>query len=210
MTSAGNPNEEWSVFLPLKHFAAGKSRLGTIPADFRISLIKAMASDLIDALLQVSNISTITVVGVDHRELTDTSNQRIRSFPIVEPININSDLHLAIGEINRIAIFLPDLPSANPTEITRALDLASQHRISFVADHNSIGSTAFFSTIGKVETHFGLNSAAAHRDDGAFELIDPLFSGIKVDCDDWSDLLSIEIADLGHATRALMEHHLRN
>jgi 2-phospho-L-lactate guanylyltransferase len=117
---------------------------------------------------------------------------------------------MAIGDSKRIAIFLPDLPSVKTAEILRALELANAHHTSFIADQNSIGSTAFFSTVGKVVTHFGTNSAAAHRSAQAIELIDPLFNGIKADCDDWSDLLAISASDLGHATRALMEHHLQN
>ena len=210
MNSASNPNDPWDVFLPLKQFDAGKSRLGNIPADFRVSLIKAMAVDLIDVLLQVPQISSITIVGVHHEQLTDAANPHLRSFPISDPIDINSDLQLAIGDSKRIAIFLPDLPSVKTAEILRALELANAHHTSFIADQNSIGSTAFFSTIGKVVTHFGINSAAAHRSAQAIELIDPQFKGIKADCDDWSDLLAIDISDLGHATRALMEHHLQN
>jgi 2-phospho-L-lactate guanylyltransferase (CobY/MobA/RfbA family) len=210
VNSASNPNEPWDVFLPLKQFAAGKSRLSTIPDDFRVSLIKAMAVDLIDVLLQVPRISSITIVGVDHQELTNSANPKVRSFPISQPIDINSDLQLAIGDSKLIAIFLPDLPSAKAAEISEALELASTHRTSFIADQNSIGSTAFFSTVGKIATHFGANSAAAHRSAQAIELIDPMFKGIKADCDDWSDLLAINTSDLGHATRALMEHHLQN
>ena len=210
MNSAGNPNDQWDVFLPLKQFATGKSRLSTIPDDFRVSLIKAMAIDLIDVLLQVPQIAIITIVGVDHKQLIGATNSRLKSFPILEPIDINSDLQLAIGESKRIAIFLPDLPSVKAVEILQALSLASTNQTSFIADKNSIGSTAFFSTVGKVATHFGINSAAAHRSAGAIELIDPQFKGIKADCDDWSDLLAIDTQDLGHATRALMEHHLQN
>ncbi len=210
MNNVRNPNDPWDVFLPLKQFDAGKSRLGNIPADFRVSLIKAMAVDLIDVLLEVPQISSITIVGVDHKQLTDAASPRLKSFPISQPIDINSDLQIAIGDSKRIAIFLPDLPSVKTTEISKALELASGHRTSFIADQNSIGSTAFFSTIGKVVTHFGINSAAAHRSAQAFELNDPQFEGIKADCDDWSDLLAINTSDLGHATRALMEHHLQN
>lgn len=169
-----------------------------------------MAVDLIDVLLQVPHISSITIVGVAHQELTNSANPKVGSFPISQPVDINSDLQLAIGDSRRIAIFLPDLPSVKTTEITEALELASGHRTSFVADQKSIGSTAFFSTVGKVMTHFGINSAAAHRSAQAIELIDPQFKGIKADCDDWSDLLAIDTRDLGHATRALMEHHLQN
>jgi len=210
VNSASNPNDPWDVFLPLKQFDAGKSRLGNIPADFRVSLIKAMTVDVIDVLLQVPQISSITIVGVHHEQLTDAANPRLRSFPISDPIDINSDLQMAIGDSKRIAIFLPDLPSVKTAEILRALELANAHHTSFIADQNSIGSTAFFSTVGKVVTHFGTNSAAAHRSAQAIELIDPQFKGIKADCDDWSDLLAIDISDLGHATRALMEHHLQN
>jgi 2-phospho-L-lactate/phosphoenolpyruvate guanylyltransferase len=210
VNSAGNPNDQWDVFLPLKQFDAGKSRLGNIPADFRVSLIKAMAVDLIDVLLQTPQIASITIVGVNHQDLINSANPRLRSFPILEPIDINSDLQLAIGESKRIAIFLPDLPSVKAVEISQALVLTSTNKTSFIADQNSIGSTAFFSTVGKVATYFGTNSAAAHRSAGAIELIDPQFKGIKADCDDWSDLLAIAANDLGHATRALMEHHLQN
>ena len=210
MTSASKPNEQWSVFLPLKHFSVGKTRLGNIPADFRVSLIKAMASDLIDALLQVPHIASITIVGVDHQELTDLADPRLSSLPISQPIDINSDLQIAIGEENKIAIFLPDLPSVSAKEISLALEMAASHKTSFIADQNEIGTTAFFSTAGKVTTHFGLNSAAAHRGASAAELTDPEFRGIKADCDDWSDLLAIDIGNLGHSTRALMEHHLQN
>ena len=168
-----------------------------------------MASDLIDALLQVSNIASITVVGVDHRLITDAANPRLTSFEIAEPVDINSDLNIAIGADNRIAIFLPDLPSIKPLEISTALEMASHNRTSFIADQNAIGSTSFFSTAGKVSTHFGANSAAAHRAAQAVELSHPTFRGIKADCDDWSDLLAINTSDLGHATQALMEHHLQ-
>ena len=169
-----------------------------------------MAIDLIDALLQTPQIASITIVGVDHEELTSSASPKLKSFPISEPIDINSDLQMAIGDSKRVAIFLPDLPSVTPAEISVALELASAHRTSFIADQNSIGSTAFFSTVGKVATHFGTNSAAAHRGAQSFELIDSIFKGIKADCDDWSDLLAIETGDLGQATRALMEHHLQN
>lgn len=208
--STDNSNEPWDVFLPLKQFAAGKSRLTTIPDDFRVSLIKAMAIDLIEVLRQVPHIANITVVGVDHQELTNSANPKLLSFSISEPIDINSDLQLAIGDSKRIAIFLPDLPSVKTAEISKALELANSHKTSFIADQNSIGSTAFFSTVGKVPTYFGANSAAAHRNAQAIELIDSQFKGIKADCDDWSDLVAIKISDLGHETRALLEHHLQN
>jgi 2-phospho-L-lactate guanylyltransferase len=204
------PHEPWEVFLPLKQFASGKSRLGNVPVDFRISLIKAMASDLIDTLLKVPNIARITVVGVEHSLITNAANPRLKSFPILEPISINADLSLAIGEAKRIAIFLPDLPSATAAEVSQALELASGYQTSFIADLNSIGSTSFFSTVGKAKTHFGPNSAAAHRSANVFELVDPHFKGIKADCDDWADLLAIESSDLGHATRALIEQHRHN
>jgi len=210
VNSTITPNDSWQVFLPLKQFAAGKSRLSTIPDDFRVSLIKAMAVDLIDVLIQIPQISSITVVGVDHQELTNSASPKLKSFLISEPVDINSDLQLAIGDSKRVAIFLPDLPSVKVAEISEALQLASTYRTSFIADQNSIGSTAFFSTVGKVATHFGANSAAVHRNVQAIELIDSIFKGIKADCDDWSDLLAIDTSDLGHATRALMEHHLQN
>jgi 2-phospho-L-lactate guanylyltransferase (CobY/MobA/RfbA family) len=201
------PHKPWEVFLPLKQFAIGKSRLGNVSVDFRISLIKAMASDLIDTLLQVPNIASITVVGVEHSLITNIANPRLNSFPISEPISINADLYLAIGDAERIAIFLPDLPSVKLSEISLALELASNHKTSFITDQSALGTTAFFSSVGCVPTYFGTNSAAAHREASAFELVNPHFIGIRSDCDDLSDLLAINSANLGYNTRFLIEQH---
>jgi len=169
-----------------------------------------MANDLIEVLLQLSNIVSITVVGIDHEQLACAKNSRLKSFPILEPIDINSDLLVAIGNSKRIAIFLPDLPSVKPSEISLALELASDHETSFISDQSSLGTTAFFSSVGKVPTYFGTNSAATHRNAYAFELVDPHFIGIKSDCDDLSDLLAINSADLGRNTRYLIEQHQQN
>ena len=117
--------------------------MGNIPADFRVSLIKAMASDLIDALLQVPNIASITVVGIDHQLLTTAANPRLTSYPIAEPLDINSDLQIAIGEEDKIAIFLPDLPSVSAQEISLALEIAAGHQTSFMPlNSGSVNSAA--------------------------------------------------------------------
>lgn len=210
MSIALDLNESWSVFLPLKQLEGGKSRLSAIPADLRISLIKAMASDVIDALLLVPNIASITVVGVDHKLVYSLDNPKLKSITITQAVDINADLALAISKEKRVAVFLPDLPSVTGEEITQALELAARKERSFISDRTELGTTAFFSTVGKVPTHFGINSAALHASSGATHLKSWQFRGIKADCDDWADLLAIAISDLGPFTRTLMEHHLQN
>lgn len=210
MTDPFKHNFLWQVYLPLKNFDAGKSRLMVLPDEVRVSLIKAMASDLIKVLLQVRSISSIRVVGVDHSKITKVKDSRLTSIPFLEPHDINSDLEQSFNIVDQYAVFLPDLPSVKSSEIIKAFELASNYAESFIADKSGIGSTAFFSTVGKVPTYFGPNSAEAHRRMGAIELKDSLFKGIKADCDVWSDLLAISSKDLGPATRAIMEQHLQN
>ena len=200
----------WEVFLPLKNFSAAKSRLAITPAELRVLLIKSMASDVIEVLLQIPSISSIKVVGVDHSQITEVKDSRLSSIPFLEPNDINSDIAQAIDNVDRYAVLLPDLPSVKAQEVIRAFELASHYERSFIADKSGVGSTAFFSTVGKVSTFFGHNSAEAHRGAGAIELKDSLFAGIKADCDVWSDLLAISSQDLCSATRALMEQHLQN
>lgn len=210
MSNALDLNDSWSVFLPLKQFETGKSRLKTIPTELRLSLIKAMASDLIDALLKVRQIALITVVGVDHKLVYSSDNPKLKSFAITQAVDINTDLALAISNEKRVAIFLPDLPGVSGGEITRSLELAAENARSFITDRTELGTTAFFSTVGKVPTYFGIDSAAKHQATGAVKLTDLTFQGIKADCDDWADLLAIKASDLGVATKSLLEHHLQN
>lgn len=200
----------WSVFLPLKDLSTGKSRLNVPLEADRIALIKAMACDLIDALLTVKNVASITIVGVNHLELGVRADARLSSY-IPEAISgINSDLSHAIGNSKMIAAILPDLPAVTSKEIALALELAEGHIQSYIPDFTDIGTTAYFSTDREhFSPQFGENSARSHSMNGADQLSHPTFWGIRRDCDDLDDLLEIPPSALGFATRSALSRQMR-
>jgi 2-phospho-L-lactate guanylyltransferase len=200
----------WDVFLPLKQFAIGKSRFRGLANTERISLIKAMASDVIESLLQLAIIDSITIVGENHLDATANRDPRIRSLPMSVLAGINADLHQTIGASERIAVILPDLPTITSGELAIALDLADVHEQSFIPDFAGRGTTSYFSTRSKVfNPQFGPNSALAHLRGGAIKLSHPSFVGIMRDCDDFKELEQFPLSALGRSTRSIMEPQFR-
>ncbi len=210
MSPVDNDVGNWDVFLPLKQFVTGKSRLQGLPNNERKSLIRAMANDVIDAILQLSNVGSITIVGLHHLDVTTNPDLRIRSFPLTQMTGINNDVRRAIGASNKISVILPDLPSITSAELAIALDLASANEQSFIPDFSGKGTTIYFVTNSNAfNPQFGPNSALEHLKNGAKELSHPAFAGIMRDCDDFTDLGQIPLSALGRATRSIMEHRMR-
>lgn len=199
--------EAWSVFLPLKPFLAGKTRLNLLPDDVRIALIKAMASDVVDSIMELANIEAVTVVGVSHEEVSSLKDPRLRSYLPKVISGINSDVLLAVGGSRKIAVILPDLPAVTSAEIAIALDLAEGNRQSFIRDAEGSGSSMYFAPSRQYfSPQFGVNSAHSHALNAAVELSHPTFLGIRRDCDDLVGLTNIPISTLGLATRSFVNH----
>ena len=192
-----------------EQLAATKKRVevGLLPELNLLELETQLANDSstyisANANIEQSKMQLKALLNLDASQPFDIQVQSVDDIKLQSFADLQPDYVFNVATQN--------LPSVKAAEITQALELASKHQTSFITDLNSIGSTSFFSTIGKVQTHFGINSAAFHRQAQAIELIDAQFKGIKADCDDWADLLAIESSDLGHATRALMEHRRHN
>lgn len=200
--------QKWDVYVPLKPFHIGKSRFVSVPDSVRIEFIKAMASDLVDALLTQSCVGRISIVGVSHTEITSSSDPRLNSLLLENPVSINEDLSMAMSEAEQIAVFLPDLPAINPREIAEAFLLASKNRISYISDNEGSGSTAHFSTIGKSKTFFGPDSSKRHLASGAVELLHPSFNGLKRDLDNFDEMKTFKLSELGPATENFARNSL--
>lgn len=169
-----------------------------------------MASDVIESLLQLSIIDSITIVGENHHDVTANRDPRIQSFPLSVLAGINADLHQAIGASGKIAVILPDLPTITSRELAIALDLADAHEQSFIPDFTGCGTTSYFATRSEAfNPRFGPNSALAHSRGGAIELSHPFFVGITRDCDDFKDLEQFPLSTLGRSTRSIMEQQMR-
>lgn len=211
MSLGGNRKSAWSILLPLKELSTGKSRLN-VPTDAdRIALIKAMACDLIDALLSLDNVASITVVGVNHRDLSAQGDNRLDSYLPEVPSGINCDLSHAIGNSGKIGAILPDLPAVTSEEIAIALELAEGHTQSYIPDYTDVGTAAYFSTSREYfSPQFGGDSSRSHSLKGAYKLSHPTFWGIRRDCDNLTDLLGIPLSSLGVATRSALTRQMRN
>jgi len=200
---------KWSIFLPMKHFALGKSRLLELSETHRISLIKCMANDVIQQLLQVPEVHTITVVGSDHRDLIKLPDHRVNSSIPYPSQSINIDVSSVLGEERKVAILLPDLPGLTHHEISIALNFANTRSTSFIRDYKGVGSTFYMCTQReKFNPKFGADSAKLHLETGAIEIVDSRFDGLRRDCDSLSDLAEFEVASLGRSTRLFMEQQM--
>lgn len=205
-----NYRRQWSVFLPLKPFSVGKSRMIIHPTTDRAKLIKAMASDVIDAILNLSNIEMVTLVGVCYEEMSLRNDPRLRSYLPNGISDINGDIRQGIGTSQSIAVILPDLPALTSEEIAIAFTLAEGHQQSFIRDHEGTGSTMYFASSREYfSPQFGVNSAPAHVAGGVVELNHPNFYGIRRDCDEFDHLTNISPSKLGPATRSFVEQMMQ-
>ena len=90
------------------------------------------------------------------------------------PDGINQAVALAALEVptgHGIAVILGDLPCLTTGSLNAALEQAALVDTAFVSDEAGTGSTMWFARKGgRIDTHFGERSRAAHRASGAREI----------------------------------------
>jgi len=195
----------WTVIVPLKPPAVGKSRLG---AD--VLLARAIALDTVDAASAALQVGRVIVVTAD-----DSLASELDAMAGVEvalesrPAGIASAIrrgleHVAIspGDEPRAAL-LGDLPGLRPAELDAALTAAGEVDRAFVRDAEGSGTTLVTARLGiALVERFGADSAEAHRAAGLVELDVPVFSGRRNDVDDPGQLAELIARWIGPRTRA--------
>ena len=196
----------WNIYLPIKPTFNRKTRFENWSSGKRSALAKAMAIDVINCLLLVEQINSITIVGVDHKELVQSNDPKVESFIPSKLLGINSDVTEAVKYSQNIAVLLPDIPAITGLEITTALMLAENQPESFIADKSEQGST-FYAALQRqnLQPAFGLGSALKHANQGAYKLDHECFIGIRSDCDNLMQLLSISPELIGPATKKFLQ-----
>ena len=180
----------WTVVIPVKAPASGKSRLRPAVTDAaRAELARAFALDTIAAARAAASVARVIVVG-DDPELADGAEF------LAEPDGDASvergllpAIRLGIAHARAeapvaVAVLLGDLPALRPEELEAALVAASRHPLAFVRDADGTGTTLATAAAGvPFDPRFGPRSAEQHAAAGFVELAASDAPGLTRDVD---------------------------
>ena len=200
------------LIIAVKRLSAAKTRLAALfGTDIRERVVLAMLLDTITAARAVTAVASITIVTPDPtaaaaaRELG--AAVLIDPTPPGHPDPLNNAVLAASDSLSQtttnIVVLQGDLPALKSEELSEALMAARRNPRSFVADRQGTGTAALFALGMAPAPHFGVDSAARHRDSGAFELIGS-WPGLRCDIDTPEDLAAARILGVGTATSAII------
>ena len=189
---------QWTLIIPVKPAAIGKSRLG-----LGAELARAIAFDTVAAVVACDAVGRVIVVTADAAFRPPGAEVLPERIPSGIDAAVAAGAALAgIGTAR--AALLGDLPSLIPAELAAALAVAARAPRAFVADHEGTGTTLVTAAPGEtLLTAFGGGSAAKHRALGLVELELPRSSSVRFDVDTVEQLRAAT-ATVGAATRAVL------
>lgn len=169
---------QWTVVIPVKPPAIGKSRLG-----LGAELARAIALDTVAAAVACAAVDRVIVVTSDAAFRPPGAEVLVEDSPSGIDAAVAAGAALAGIRTARAAL-LGDLPALVPQELAAALALAALAPRSFVADREGTGTTLVTAS-PEVEllTAFGPDSAASHRRLGLDALDLPVGSSVRFDVD---------------------------
>ena len=204
----------WTVVIPVKSPAAGKSRLipGVTDAA-RASLARAFALDTIAAALAARSVARVIVVG-DDPDLADGAE--FLAEPGADggggergllPAIRHGIAHARAEAPGAVAVLLGDLPALTPDELDAALDAAAGHPLAFVRDADGTGTTLATAAAGVAfDPQFGPGSAARHAAAGFVELEASGTPGLTRDVDTVDGLETVLHHGVGDHTADVVAH----
>jgi 2-phospho-L-lactate/phosphoenolpyruvate guanylyltransferase len=192
-TPATDP-ARFAVLVPVKRTALAKSRLRGLGEQPRQLLAAAFAADTVSAVLACDAVAHVLVATDDHllaRVLREVGADVIPDGTT----DLNGTLVQAAAEMHRrdpglrLAAVCADLPALRAEELGRAFAAADAHVMSFVADHERVGTTAVMAPdLHAFRPAFGKGSRAEHLAAGAFEIDGLDLPGLRRDVDDPENL----------------------
>ncbi|GAA2760439.1 2-phospho-L-lactate guanylyltransferase [Actinopolymorpha rutila] len=201
----------WSLVVPVKPAAVGKSRLAPFAGGHRADLARAMAIDTITAALASPRVVELLAITPDP-EFADVL-ARLGAVAVTDEPAAGLNAALLHGaRLSRsrrpdgaVAAMLADLPALRPNELTTALDAASAWPTSFVPDAAGVGTTLYCAAPGvDFAPRFGGPSRRAHLDAGAVELTPVPITSVRRDVDTGADLHQARDLGVGPRTRAAL------
>jgi 2-phospho-L-lactate/phosphoenolpyruvate guanylyltransferase len=190
-----------AAILPVKRFAAAKSRLGgTVAEQLRARLAQAMVSDVLVALSRVAALEQTIVVtrepslpklAATHGGVVieDTSEQG-QSAAVALGVR-----HAIAQGFERVLCVPGDCPALDPREVDALIAGAADTSVVIVSDRHGTGTNGLLlSPPDAIEPSFGPDSCARHRalalQAGAGHRIEPVPS-LLLDIDTGADLAAL-------------------
>ncbi|WP_448006552.1 2-phospho-L-lactate guanylyltransferase [Agromyces bauzanensis] len=218
-TDAARPPRpaEWTVVIPVKAPATGKSRLLPAVTDAaRAAFARAFALDTIAAALAARSVGRVIVVGddpdlADGAEFLAEPGADGNPGSAVErgllPAIRHGIAHARAGVPVAVAVLLGDLPALTPEELDAALAAAARHSLAFVRDADGTGTTLATAAAGVAfDPQFGPGSAARHAAAGFAELEASDAPGLTRDVDTVDGLETVLHHGVGDHTADLVAH----
>ena len=172
----------WTVVIPVKPAAIGKSRLRVDPR-LGPEVARAIALDTVAAVVACEAVERVIVVTADAAFRPPGAELLPERTPSGIDAAVAAGAALA-GIAAARAALLGDLPSLDPQELAAALAVAARHPRAFVPDQDGTGTTLVTAAPGvELLTAFGADSAAKHRALGLVELSLPASSSVRFDVD---------------------------
>lgn len=196
----------WTIVVPVKPAAVGKSRLD-VPGVDRVALARAIALDTIAAAAACEAVEQVVVVGDDGGLVMQALDiPGLRFVPEDEPAGLDAAIALGLrSTTGHRAALLGDLPALRSDDLASALRAASAHERAVVADAEGTGSTLV--TAGPDipwRSAFGEDSFARHAAIGCVALRIADASTLRRDVDTREQLLEAQSLGLGPRTAALL------
>lgn len=197
----------WTIVVPVKPAAIGKSRL--MGVSDREALARALALDTIAAAAATPRVSRVVVV-TDDVELSAL----VAQWPAVDVVaegdvrGLDAAVALGAEEAGRgtaRAALLGDVPALTPHDLDAALELAGRVERGLVPDAEGTGSTLVTARPNAVwVSAFGADSAARHRLLGCADLAVPRDSTLRRDVDTAVQLSQAVALGVGPRTAAVL------
>ncbi|GAA2244490.1 2-phospho-L-lactate guanylyltransferase [Herbiconiux moechotypicola] len=202
----------WTVVVPVKGTADGKSRLDLhVPPDRRSRLADAFALDTVAAVLATPTVERVVVVTETAAPVAEAL-ATLGADLVGDPgAGLNAAIRAGLSSASAsvpaaggLAVLLGDLPSLLPADLALALDLAAAHPLAVVADAEGTGTTLLAARGAVPVPRFGAGSAARHVEGGHVPLELPAGTTLRRDVDTAADLAQALAAGVGAHTAAAL------
>jgi len=200
----------WSLIVPVKRLALGKSRLASAAGAYRSELALAVATDTVGAALRCAAVGSVVVVTEDPLAADRLGGLGAVVVPEGPEPGLNEALrrgadHAGPGGAG-VAALHADLPALRPAELHAVLAAAELLPRAFLADRAGTG-TVFYSARSGEEfaPAFGGPSRARHLALGVPELSPGPVPSVRTDVDTLADLKAALELGVGPHTAAVAE-----
>ncbi|MCS5722421.1 2-phospho-L-lactate guanylyltransferase [Herbiconiux sp. CPCC 203407] len=201
--------QRWSIVVPVKGTAEGKSRLAPeLDAAARARLAEAFSLDAIAAVRAATRVHRVIVVTDATAPIA--GHLRQQGIDLVDDPRggLNPAVLAGLAAVGpaataRVAVLLGDLPCLVAADLDEALLGAEAHPLAFVPDAEGSGTTLVTAWPGHpLVPRFGAGSAERHRAAGHEELAVREGTTLRRDVDTAADLETARALGLGPRSHA--------